>query len=149
MRKTIVAAALGATALTAIMPTGVSAQSAQTGKITRHFDIPSGSLIVPDSDRADEVGALAKALGGLRDQLAAAERAKAEQTALIVESIGKGLSGLAEGDLISRVDVELTGPFAKLKADFNNAAEALQATMVQVSHAASSINGGAADIRQA
>ncbi|WP_230480903.1 methyl-accepting chemotaxis protein [Sphingomonas sp. Leaf21] len=106
-------------------------------------------VIVPDSDRADEVGALAKALGGLRDQLAAAERAKAEQTALIVESIGKGLSGLAEGDLISRVDVELTGPFAKLKADFNNAAEALQATMVQVSHAASGINGGAADIRQA
>jgi outer membrane receptor protein involved in Fe transport len=45
MRKTIVAAALGATALTAIGPTGVSAQSAQTARITRHFDIPAGPLI--------------------------------------------------------------------------------------------------------
>ncbi len=114
-------------------------------------DLAAGKMdvVVPDSDRADEVGALAKALVGLRDQLAAAERSKAEQTALIVESIGKALSGLAEGDLVSRVDVDLTGPFAKLKTDFNHAAEALQTTMVEVSHAASGINGGAADIRQA
>jgi outer membrane receptor protein involved in Fe transport len=45
MKKTIVAAALGATALTAIVPTGVSAQSAQTARVVRRFDIPAGPLI--------------------------------------------------------------------------------------------------------
>ena len=86
---------------------------------------------------------------GLRDQLAAAERAKAEQTALIVDSVGSALSKLAQGDLLTRVDANLTGPFAKLKADFNEAAASLQATLAQVTESASGINSGASDIRQA
>ncbi|WP_223798848.1 methyl-accepting chemotaxis protein [Sphingomonas nostoxanthinifaciens] len=106
-------------------------------------------VAVPVEDRADEVGALATAMKRLRDQLAAAERAKAEQTALIVESVGEALSKLAGGDLVSRVEADLTGPFAKLKTDFNAAAAALQSTLGQVAQAATGINGGAGEIRQA
>ena len=123
----------------------VSAMTVALGELGRgRMDVA-----VPVDDRSDEVGALATAMKQLRDQLAAAERAKAEQTALIVDSIGAALSRLAEGDLVSRVDADLVGPFAKLKTDFNAAATSLQATVTQVTESANGINNGAGDIRQA
>jgi len=111
----------------------------------------SGDLAtaVPATDRRDELGQLAGATEALRDQLVAAERAKNEQTTLIVDSFGAALARLAEGDLVSRVDADLTGPFAGIKADFNAAVTALQTTLATVTEAASSINNGADDIRQA
>ena len=114
-------------------------------------ELASGRMdvAVPVDARRDEVGELASAMKNLRDQLAAAEQAKIEQTALIVDSVGTALSRLAAGDLVSRVDEDLVGPFAKLKSDFNEAAASLQATLSQVSEASSSINSGASDIRQA
>ena len=106
-------------------------------------------VVVPLSDTHDELGQLARALTSFRDQLAAAESAKNEQAQMLVASIGSALDALAQGDLVSRVDVELTGPFAKLKADFNSAAESLQTTLGQVASAANGINCGAAEIRKA
>jgi len=100
-------------------------------------------------ERGDEVGQLAKVMVQFRNQLAAAERAKAEQTALIVDNIGRGLSALAQGDLTARIDAELTGPFAKLKSDFNNAMTAVSAAMAAVTTSATGITNGANDIRQA
>ncbi|WP_037488796.1 methyl-accepting chemotaxis protein [Sphingomonas phyllosphaerae] len=100
-------------------------------------------------ERADEVGQLAKVMVQFRNQLAAAERAKAEQTALIVDNIGRGLSALAQGDLTARIDAELTGPFAKLKTDFNEAMAAVSAAMAAVTSSATGITNGANDIRQA
>jgi methyl-accepting chemotaxis protein len=99
--------------------------------------------------RRDEVGQLAEAMVAFRDQLAGAERAKAEQTNLIVGSIGSGLDALAQGDLTKRIDAELTGPFEKLKHDFNNAMEAVSATLSAVNASAQGITNGAADIREA
>ncbi|WP_294320121.1 methyl-accepting chemotaxis protein [uncultured Sphingomonas sp.] len=111
----------------------------------------SGDLAatVPATGRRDELGQLAGATQALRDQLVAAERAKEEQTTLIVDSFGAALARLAKGDLVSRIDADLTGPFAGIKADFNAAVAALQATLATVTDAASSINNGADDIRQA
>ncbi|TCP35051.1 methyl-accepting chemotaxis protein [Sphingomonas sp. BK235] len=99
--------------------------------------------------RRDEVGALAAAIGAFRDQLAAAERAKQEQTVLIVDSVGSGLDALARGDLTARIEADLTGPFAKLKDDFNNAMTAVSSTLVAVNASAEGITNGAGDIRQA
>jgi methyl-accepting chemotaxis protein len=104
---------------------------------------------VPVADRRDEIGDLAIAMKGLRDQLAGAERAKQEQAMLIVHSIGNGLDALAQGDLTARVDADLTGPFAKLKTDFNKAMDAVSQTMGSVSTTATGITNGAGDIRQA
>ncbi len=104
---------------------------------------------VPVEERSDEVGELATAMTGLRNQLAAAERSKQEQTALIVDSIGNGLDALSRGDLTARVDADLTGPFAKLKSDFNNAMTAVSTAMGAVSVSALGITNGAGDIRQA
>jgi methyl-accepting chemotaxis protein len=107
------------------------------------------AVAVPATGRRDELGQLAGATQALRDQLVAAERAKDEQTVLIVDSFGKALARLAKGDLVARVDADLTGPFARIKADFNAAAASLQSTLATVTEAASSINNGADDIRQA
>jgi len=104
---------------------------------------------VPVDVRADEVGDLAKALAGFRDQLRAAEESKAVQTELLVSSIGTGLDKLAQGDLTARIDVELTGPFAKLKADFNNAMEEMAQTLANVSQATGGVHTGAGEISQA
>ena len=99
--------------------------------------------------RRDEVGQLAEAMVAFRDQLAGAERAKAEQTRLIVDSIGNGLDALAQGDLTMRIEAELTGPFEKLKYDFNKAMDSVSATLSTVSTSAQGIGNGASDIRQA
>ncbi|MBU3079254.1 methyl-accepting chemotaxis protein [Sphingomonas quercus] len=111
----------------------------------------SGDLAaeVPCAARGDELGQLAQATLALRDQLAGAEREKAAQTALIVENIGAGLDALAKGDLTRRIDAELTGPFAKLKADFNGAMDSVSQTLVAVTHATGQIRTGSGEISQA
>ncbi|WP_310104913.1 HAMP domain-containing protein, partial [Sphingomonas sp. BE138] len=122
--------------------------TAMTGTMSR---LAAGDLQarVEVDERRDEVGRLANALVQFRDQLAAAERAKQEQTALIVDSVGRGLHALAEGDLTARIDAELTGPFAQLKTDFNSAMAAVSSAMTAVSVSATGITNGASDIRQA
>ncbi|WP_294310072.1 methyl-accepting chemotaxis protein [uncultured Sphingomonas sp.] len=99
--------------------------------------------------RRDEVGQLAEAMVSFRDQLVGAERTKAEQTSLIVSSIGTGLNALAQGDLTKRIDADLTGPFEKLKQDFNSAMDSVSATLSAVNASAQGITNGAADIREA
>ncbi|MBB3693441.1 methyl-accepting chemotaxis protein [Sphingomonas sp. BK580] len=106
-------------------------------------------VVLGQDGRRDEVGKLASSVTLLRDQLVAAERAKQEQTVLIVQSVGAGLSALARGDLTARIDAELTGPFGTLKGDFNAAMEAVSATLQAVNASAAGITNGAGDIRQA
>jgi methyl-accepting chemotaxis protein len=102
-----------------------------------------------DADRRDEVGQLGAALDNLRGRLLAADEAKTAQASLIVDSVGAALSRLAEGDLLSRLESDLDGPFAAIKRDFNRAADALQAAMAQVSASTSGIIDSTSDIRQA
>ena len=104
---------------------------------------------VPNSDQKDEIGKLAEAMTAFKNQLAAAERSKAEQTETIVGSVGTGLTALAKGDLTHRVTAELTGPFVKLKDDFNAAMARLQDTMKNVLTSTSGISTGAGEISQA
>jgi methyl-accepting chemotaxis protein len=70
------------------------------------------SITSVDHDRRDEVGRLAGALNNLRGQLLAADEAKAAQTTLIVDSVGRGLGALADGDLTTRIETDLTGPLS-------------------------------------
>jgi methyl-accepting chemotaxis protein len=106
------------------------------------------STEVPSTGRTDELGMLANATLEFRDQLNAAEHAKTAQARLLVSSVGEGLSRLSAGNLTARIDADLSGPFARLKSDFNDALQALRKTIVQVTTAASGINRGAYEIRQ-
>jgi methyl-accepting chemotaxis protein len=104
---------------------------------------------VPNADQQDEIGALAEAMTGFKNQLAAAEQAKERQTEIIVSSIGAGLDYLAKGDLTHRVTAELTGAFAKLKEDFNTAMTRLQDTMKKVLVSTHQIDNNAGEISAA
>lgn len=104
---------------------------------------------LPCQGRQDELGALVAATQAFRDQLDAADRAKAEQTQLLVSSIGEGLSSLAAGDLSREVNALLTPPFSHLKSDFNNAVVALRAVMGEIIVGADTIRIGVGEIRSA
>ena len=132
-----------------VLITGVSTP---LGRMTAAMgELAAGHLDthVPHADQRDEIGKLAEAMTAFKNELAAAERSKAEQTDLIVTSIGAGIDQLAKGDLTHRVTAELSGPFAKLKGDFNGAVERLQDTLSGVLTATSSLTGGAGEISNA
>jgi len=114
-------------------------------------ELASGNLNahVPHADQKDEIGQLAEVMTTFKNQLAEAERAKAEQTQTIVASIGTGLDYLAKGDLTHRITAELTGAFAKLKEDFNTAMARLQDTVKNVLGSTHQIATGASEISTA
>ena len=107
------------------------------------------TVAIPLSQRRDELGQLAATTAAFRDQLIAAETAKQAQTELICDSVGRGLDALSRGDLTARIDADLTGPFAKLKTDFNGAMDALAQTMAMVSHSTTVIRTGSTEISEA
>jgi methyl-accepting chemotaxis protein len=130
----------------------VRAISAPLGRMTHAMgELAGGNLNaeVPNADQLDEIGQLAGAMSAFKDQLKAAERSKAEQTEVIVSSIGAGLSHLAHGDLTHRVTADLTGPFMTLKEDFNTAIDRLQSTMKNILENTTDITTGANEISQA
>ncbi len=104
---------------------------------------------VTGTERADELGDMANAMLAFRDQLAAAEKAKEAQAQLIVESIGRGLTSLASGDLTAEVTAELQPPFAQLKTNFNDALAALRGLIGTVTNTAVSLRAGSSEIAQA
>jgi methyl-accepting chemotaxis protein len=104
---------------------------------------------VPHADRQDEIGQLAAAMTTFKNQLVAAERSKASQTELIVSSVGAGLDHLTKGNLTHRITADLTGPFGKLKNDFNTSIEHLQDTLKKVFGTTGEIASGAGEISQA
>ncbi|MEH3036556.1 MAG: methyl-accepting chemotaxis protein [Sphingomonas adhaesiva] len=149
---TIVALVVAAAGMLAMLLLLVRGIATPLGLMTNALaQLANGKLDaeVPVRERADEIGDLAGAMKKLRDQLLAAERAKEEQTTLIVESIGSGLSALARGDLTARIDADLTGAFATLKSDFNNAMTSVATTLKAVTASAEGIMNGSSDIRQA
>ncbi|MBO9473081.1 methyl-accepting chemotaxis protein [Shimia sp. R10_1] len=108
---------------------------------------------------SDEIARIATALKVFRDGLvekeenarvadAEREKSRAEQMAA-VDAIGTGLAKLSEGDLSYRIEAELTEGYAKLKDDFNTAAETLNETVQEVVSVAESIRNGSAEISQA
>ena len=112
---------------------------------------------IPDVDRRDEVGQMARTLGALRDsvndrvQLRLAEtdaqralldqeRAEAERLQaihagnldLVVSELGAGLARLAECNIRLTLDEPFPGDFERLRLDFNNSIATFQATLEQV-----------------
>ena len=106
-------------------------------------------VIARATTRRDEVGDLSRATLALRDLLVAAERAKDEQAQLIVRNIGGALSELSRGNLAHRIDAELPGVFASLKADYNGAASTLSQTLGEIATVSHGVDRGAGEIRHA
>jgi methyl-accepting chemotaxis protein len=137
--------------------------------------LASGDLVsdVEGQGRADEVGAMAKAVQVFKDNgLKAraleeeAERLRAEaetereradadrrrtdaEQATVVASLAASLGKLAQGDLTTRVDAAFEGQYLQLKTDFNAAVESLRVAMGAISAATGGITGSSNEIATA
>ncbi|TCP33161.1 methyl-accepting chemotaxis protein [Sphingomonas sp. BK235] len=117
--------------------------------VVRMEGLAAGDLDSPvqHTGNRDCVGRMTKAMAIFRESsLAAAECDTQRKMAL---AMGEGLGRLAAGDLTARIDAELSGPFLKLKHDFNDAVAALHATMSSVTRVAEGIHRGAGEISSA
>jgi methyl-accepting chemotaxis protein len=130
------------------------------------------AIVVPDTERGDEVGAMAGALLALRDasqhardleqaaeaqrnvterqRLAdeAAQRAAAAEQAAVVDKLANGLSRLAEGDLTARLHNAFPPAYEKLRGDFNSAMQELEGAMHLIATNAVALQTGSGEITQ-
>ncbi|HBF30242.1 methyl-accepting chemotaxis protein [Rhizobium sp.] len=126
---------------------------------------------VPAVERGDEVGRMAKAvlvfkeaaiekqrLTGETEALRlrseaeqqaaqAAKQREADEIAFAVGELAEGLSALANGNVAYRLDKPFVERLDKLRINFNDSLETLQAALRTVGTNAHAINAGAAEIR--
>ncbi|MGO9682836.1 MAG: methyl-accepting chemotaxis protein [Beijerinckiaceae bacterium] len=132
------------------------------------------TIEVPAQDRADEIGAMAKAVLVFRDAAvenarlegeAAVHRTQAErerqrneqaqreaieqERAIVADSIGVGLAKLAAKDLAYRMTSDIPEAYRKLQADFNEAIGQLEQVMRSVAGSTSAIQAGTQEISTA
>jgi methyl-accepting chemotaxis protein len=104
-------------------------------------------VAIPDADRDDELGDMARAVGVFRDA-ARAKVAADRNIQTAVAAIGASLHHLSAADLSHRLDA-LPPEFAGLGVDFNAAMEKLGAAMVVVRDGVGSISSTSGEIRDA
>jgi methyl-accepting chemotaxis protein len=83
---------------------------------------------------------------------AEAERKRMEgeaQQRAVVEATAGALSKLAAGDLTGRIDADFVGDYRKLKDDFNQAMQSLEAAMAEIADGSATMQSGASEISQA
>ncbi|MEY9789945.1 methyl-accepting chemotaxis protein [Sinorhizobium fredii] len=127
---------------------------------------------VPETDRADEIGQMAKVLLVLRDSVKERlelrsredeqqdrlnaerrgneelQRSTAAAQAEAMEALGAALERLASGDLTAEVG-RIAPEYGKLKHDFNTAVAALRDVIGAISQSTEVVHGSAGDISEA
>ncbi|OAP42679.1 chemotaxis protein [Sinorhizobium glycinis] len=127
---------------------------------------------VPETDRADEIGQMAKVLLVLRDSVKERlelrsrevdqqdrlnaerrgneelQRSTAASQAEAMEALGGALERLANGDLTAEVG-RVAPEYGKLKHDFNTAVAALRDVIGAISQSTEVVHGSAGDISEA
>jgi len=110
---------------------------------------------VPDTDRGDELGDMARAVLVFRDAAVAKQaadaanaRAEAEQK-MVVETVSEHLSELANGDLTVTIEQDFPSGYAAVKTNFNAAVAALRELIGSVMETTASIRTGSDEIAQA
>ena len=105
-------------------------------------------VAIPDVDRADELGAMARAVSVFRDAALAKAQSDADQ-AHVVEEIGQGLEALAAGDMTYTITEPFAGAYDRLRQAFNRSVEGLESSLSQVAATAQSVYSGSSEIREA
>jgi methyl-accepting chemotaxis protein len=139
---------------------------------SRMSEIAQGDLTVevPETDRRDEIGKMAKALqifkdNGLRtlelqaeaevtrtateaERLATAERDQkiAAEMAQATKHLADGLRRVADGDLSVGIDVAFAPAFEDLRQDFNRTVVQLRETLQSVTQSTRSIDAGSREL---
>ena len=107
---------------------------------------------IPELDREDEIGTMARAADVFRQ--AAADRAEADHRAaeeqkIVTTAIGSGLDALTRGDLTAEIKVAFPAGYAALKDNFNAALGELRRMIGAVALSAGGIRSGSMEIAQA
>jgi methyl-accepting chemotaxis protein len=131
------------------------------------------SSVIPGAERRDEIGRMAAAVAVFRDnaierqrleaeaqanrtmsekereERQADERRRAAEIQSAVDALGQGLTRLAHGDLVHRIDIRFAGDLDRLREDFNSSVDRLGNALGEVGRNARAIDAGAAEIRNA
>ncbi len=131
------------------------------------------TLDVPGQDRADETGAMARAVqvfkdAGIekqrleaaaieqqraarveREAVEAARATAAAQQQTVVDGVADGLSRLADGDLTFRLEQVFAPEYERLRTDFNKAVDQLRSTLGSIIANTGAIHLGTGEIAQA
>ena len=112
-------------------------------------DLAAGrnDISVPDTDRVDELGDMARAVLVFRDAAVAKETGDRDRE-LAMGEIGRRLHDLSQSDLRARLN-DLPPAFAGVAKDFNAALEQLCGVMGSVRGTIDSISNSSSEIRQA
>jgi len=111
--------------------------------------------IAVDTDRADELGDMARAVSVFRDAALAkakADLAKAGAEAAqrqVVESLDTALEALAAGNLTHVIAVPFAPEYERLRTSFNSAVQGLEQSISSVAVSAQSVHAGSAQIYSA
>ncbi|GEO83134.1 MULTISPECIES: methyl-accepting chemotaxis protein [Alphaproteobacteria] len=124
-------------------------------------------------ERSDEIGDLARAFQNFRENLIARREAEADEkrnrdrlaeiqsmndaeriaelnrTKMTVDVLADALNRLAQGDLASRIDTRFEGEYDRLRLNFNQSAERLQAAMSGITGVSHEIRSSSAELRAA
>ena len=113
-------------------------------------DMAHGNLLleVPGTERADEIGAIARSIETFRNA-AIAQRAGEEEQREVVRTLSEGIAALASKNLEFRYNRPFPIRYESLRQDFNTALEALSEAMGKVRVGTSSVQQAIAEIRAA
>ncbi len=117
--------------------------------VVRMEGLAAGDLSSPVhyTDHEDCVGRMTRAMSVFKEN--ALKASSAEETALIVETLGEALAKMARGDLTCRISVPFPPNYESLRSSFNEASARLGGALVMVTDAVSGVADGASEIRTA
>lgn len=113
------------------------------------------SMDIPNVERRDEIGSIARAVLVFRDsarsqEAAAVEKARADaEQKLVVDTLSEGLGNLAKGDLTYEIKAQFDGAYEQVKTNFNSAVSGLRDLIGAVMESADSLRSGSGEIAQA
>ncbi|WP_404337492.1 methyl-accepting chemotaxis protein [Sphingomonas sp. MMS12-HWE2-04] len=134
---------------------GITAPIASLQDTMAKLAAGNNSVEVAGTERADELGPMAKAVLVFRDAAVAQEAAQAEKARadaeqrLVVELLETGLGQLAQGDLTARIDASFSPTYESVRVNFNDALTNLRTLIGAVMDSTASIRTGSGEIAQA
>lgn len=117
--------------------------------VVRMEGLAAGDLTSPVhyTEHEDCVGRMTRAMSVFKEN--ALKASSAEETALIVGTLGEALAKMAMGDLTARISSPFPPSYESLRSSFNEASERLGGALKQVSGAVGGVANGASEIRSA
>lgn len=107
-------------------------------------------LDIPAARKRDEIGDLARAVGTIKDGMAAV-RAEAETKTRgeLGNALGDGLAALADGNLAHRILQQFPDGYEHLRANFNDALEKLAEVMIEANQGSRHVFAAAGEVSAA